>query len=535
MNKNSFTPPTPEVQYLPTIFRKIESGALRIPAFQRSFMWNEAQVLELLQSIYKGYPIGSLLFWQVDSAQLQILASGESTFPNVEERYPLSFVLDGMQRLSTLYGVFNWQNIEVSNALNVSFDLRSETFSQYKGNLFSEAYVSLSSLFSPKKLLDAQRRLAEMDDGDELIDRSIALHSIFQEYQIPTVTIVGRKVSEVVEIFERINSTGLKLNAVDFMRALTWSTEFDLNKALLSLKEQLHPSGFRFKSETLAKTLAVVLGRAPTPEDMLTLREASASELHDAVHDCGEALEHTINFLKDRFLILSSDYVPYEGQTLVLATLFNANPYPSEEILSEAARWFWSVSFSEGLRGKPANVVTNAINEAKKLASGNLEALKFRLKLTPEDLNDRRLIGKKALSSAVTSMFAVTGARSLMDGELIDPKEYMVGFWPGSFEGLIPLSQIREEISPHHTTAKLFSNVVLVSGDDRAHWGAMTPQEIIANLFKGFGDDETLKILASQFINDDALKGLLSGDASTFLRSRANNMFHKAHMLSEPE
>lgn len=533
--RNNFTTPTPEVQYLPAIFRKIEAGALRIPAFQRSFIWNEAQVLALLQSIYKGYPIGSLLFWQVDSAQLQVLEGKNSTFPNVEERYPLSFVLDGMQRLSTLYGVFHWPNVETLNALNVVFDLRKEIFSQYKPGLFSEASINLSALFSPKKLLDTQRKLAEMDDGDELIDRSISLHSIFQEYQIPTVTIAGRKVSEVVEIFERINSTGLGLNAVDFMRALTWSTEFDLNKALQSLQEEIAPLGFRFKSETLAKTLSVILGRAPTPEDMLTLRDVSASDLHDAIEKCKVALKNTISFLKTRFLILSSDYVPYEGQTLTLVKLFNANPSPSDEILFVAEKWFWSVSFSEGLRGKPANVVTNSINDAKKLASGDLEALKFRLSLSVDDLCDRRLIVKKALSAAVTSMFAISGARSLIDGNTINPKEYMIGFWSGSFEGLLPLSTIRENVGLHHNTAKLFSNAVLVSGDDRAQWGALTPDKIISQLFDRFGHEEAMKILASQFINADGVQALLDNDVNSFMLIRAYDMLHKAITLSTAE
>jgi hypothetical protein len=416
--------------------------------------------------------------------------------------------------------------------LNVIFDLRTKKFSHYKIDRNPEAYIYLSSLFSPKKLLDKQRELAELQDGDELIDRSIELHSIFQEYQIPTVTITGREVTEVVEIFERINSTGLELNAVDFMRALTWSTEFDLNKALASLNEELLPLGFRFKPETLAKTLAIVLGRAPTSDDMLSLRDVDASDLHQAVETCKDSLKRTIDFLKDRFLILSSDYVPYEGQTLVLAKLFKINPNPNNAILSIAEQWFWSISFSEGLRGKPANVVTNAINEAEKLANGNMDVLKFRLTLSPDDLYDRRLIRKKALSAAVTSMFAVAGARSLITGEMIDLREYMVGFWTGNFEGLISLDQIRERLGSHFATAKLFSNVILVSGNDRAHWVNTSPRQIIDNLFQNFGKDEGMEILESQFIDAESVYDLLQDDINSFLIRRAGNMYTNAYQLS---
>src|SRR5947207_4426659 len=108
MSTQSFFPPTPEVQHLPTLFRRIQQGEIRIPAFQRGFVWTEAQILQLLESVYRGFPIGSLLFWSVKEQLLRIELSAVSPFPNVVEKYPLKFLLDGLQRLSTLYGVFHW-------------------------------------------------------------------------------------------------------------------------------------------------------------------------------------------------------------------------------------------------------------------------------------------------------------------------------------------------------------------------------------------------------------------------------------------
>ena len=67
MERTRLLPPSPEVQYLPAIFRRIQSGDIRIPAFQRDFVWNEAQILELLESVYRGFPIGSALLWKVES------------------------------------------------------------------------------------------------------------------------------------------------------------------------------------------------------------------------------------------------------------------------------------------------------------------------------------------------------------------------------------------------------------------------------------------------------------------------------------
>src|ERR1044071_3811970 len=52
-----------QIQYLPSLLSKLEKGDIRIPPFQRPFIWKESQVLELLESIYRGYPIGVLFFW----------------------------------------------------------------------------------------------------------------------------------------------------------------------------------------------------------------------------------------------------------------------------------------------------------------------------------------------------------------------------------------------------------------------------------------------------------------------------------------
>jgi hypothetical protein len=188
MIKRDLAPPTPQVQYLSALFRGIQNGEIRIPAFQRQFVWTSAQVIALLESVYKGYPIGSLLFWRVEDRTLKIEQNNLSTFPSAPERYPILFILDGMQRLTTLYGVFHYRE-GMLQELNVAFDLRNEGFRQFNRRELTEAYISLSAVFSPKQLLEAQRSLGELEDGDVLIERSIQLHAAFQEYLIPTVTI----------------------------------------------------------------------------------------------------------------------------------------------------------------------------------------------------------------------------------------------------------------------------------------------------------------------------------------------------------
>ncbi|MGA2939136.1 MAG: DUF262 domain-containing protein [Syntrophobacteraceae bacterium] len=531
MDNKEIIAPTPEVQHLPTIFRRISNGDIRLPAFQRGFVWLESQVIELLESVYKGYPIGSVLLWRVEKPVFQIEAEKTNPFPVLDERYPISFILDGMQRLSTLYGVFHYDFETTPDMFNVIFDLRDRVFLHYDSENLPDTYLHLSALSSPKKLLDAQRRFLDKSDSEKLLDESVKLQTIFQEYLLPTVTISGRNIEEVVDIFKRINSTGTSLGAVDFMRALTWSTEFDLNEQIRSMQETVQQDGFELDDETLVKVLAVVLGRAPIAADMMTLKTCDASELRKAVSRSKEVLKLSIAFLKEEFCILSGDFIPYEGQLLALTKLFIVNDNPDATIRSAFRSWFWNTSFSEALRGKPDHYVARTLNAVTRLAAGQVSALDSRSALTAEDLIDRRFIKGKALSAAVASMFAVRNARSLISGDIIDPDLFMREFSAENYDVFYPLPIMREIINPRMTSARSLANMVLLAESDRKVFKSLSTDGIIKYVRDTFRD-ESEAVLESQFISSSAGDAAMKGFPKTFIRERAVEMYRFAKDLS---
>ncbi|HZF52049.1 MAG TPA: DUF262 domain-containing protein [Polyangiaceae bacterium] len=225
--------PAPEVQFLPTIFRRIQQGDIRMPAFQRGFAWKDGQVLELLESIYSGYPIGSVLLWRVNEKVLRVEQPRRSYFPEVEERYPTHFVLDGLQRLSSLYAVFHFNATLHPDRFHIHFNPRNQRFVYARDS--KPETIPLNVVFRPGEFVSYHTKLKAMENGDRLVNAAVALLSTFQEYLLPLVTIVGRDVKDVVAIFERINNTGTKFGAVDFMRAVTWSERFDLSTQLVPL------------------------------------------------------------------------------------------------------------------------------------------------------------------------------------------------------------------------------------------------------------------------------------------------------------
>src|SRR4030042_3595526 len=97
---------TPSAVKIDKLLNRIEEGDIKIPAFQRGFVWNQEQVIDLLDSIYNDYPIGSILLWN----SLERLKSTRNIagfeIPEREPQYPVNYVLDGQQRLSAIFAVF---------------------------------------------------------------------------------------------------------------------------------------------------------------------------------------------------------------------------------------------------------------------------------------------------------------------------------------------------------------------------------------------------------------------------------------------
>ena len=97
---------TPASIKIDKLISRIEDGDVKIPAFQRGFVWNEEQVIELLDSIYHDYPIGSILLWSSNETLKSTRNLCGFMIPDRPPEYPVNYVLDGQQRLSTIYAAF---------------------------------------------------------------------------------------------------------------------------------------------------------------------------------------------------------------------------------------------------------------------------------------------------------------------------------------------------------------------------------------------------------------------------------------------
>ena len=216
---------------LKKLVEDISMGEIRLPDIQRPFVWPMTQVRDLFDSMYRGFPIGYLLFWENGSSDThRTIGAGP------KQKVARLLIVDGQQRLTSLYAVMKAVPVITKNfksqRIKIAFHPLSEKFEVSNAAIEKDAewIPDISILWQPdtkphafkRKFLEklGKRRPLTAEEEDiihERIDRLIKL----EEYPL-TALEISSSVDEdkVSEIFVRINSKGEALNQANFILTL---------------------------------------------------------------------------------------------------------------------------------------------------------------------------------------------------------------------------------------------------------------------------------------------------------------------------
>jgi len=189
----------------------------------------------------------------------------------------------------------------------------------------------MSILFKTTEFLGYRTKLSEFSNANELQESVDALYEIFREYLIPVVTIKEKTVEEVCPIFERINSTGTKLNIFDLMVAATWSDEFDLNDKVDQIRESAKLKDFdNIDNSVFLKFMSSINGFGSKRDGVFKLRNLSSEQLDKLGQRVKSSAERAIDFLSTELRVPSDAFLPYENQLVVLAYFFSTGTNPTQ-------------------------------------------------------------------------------------------------------------------------------------------------------------------------------------------------------------
>lgn len=366
--------PAPEVRRLEHLVDAVLSGSIVLPKFQRPFVWGRKAMLDLWDSIYKGYPIGSLLIWE-SSEQMKSERSvfGFNLETTTYNRYPIDYILDGQQRLTTICGALYWNGTETNSRWRIYFDLITESFVHLKG-VPQITHFPLNKLIKTSDFLKQCKLLEQLDDADNLISIAERLLKSVKDYKVAVVKIGDMSIDEVVPIFERINSKGRKLTVVDLMRVVTWKQKFDLATEIQTISKEILNLGYgEIKESDIIRSIAAAANLGVNKNDINKLRELKIEDLKSAVASAYDGFSQALTFL-DRIANLGdSSWLPYSMQLTHLAEFFRVNKSRKDVDLKVLERWFWRTSFTRQFAGASTGQNARDLEQMRTFAKGKGE------------------------------------------------------------------------------------------------------------------------------------------------------------------
>lgn len=366
--------PEPTVDRIEELAGRILRGDILLPKFQRDFVWEKRQILDLLDSIVNNYPIGSVLLWRTHSKLRSERNIADLEIAPTQQGYPVNYLLDGQQRLSTICGALYWHGSDADSRWNLAYDLRERKFvhletldspplHQIRLNKLADPSVYFQHV-SSLKTLGAKDYSALEASAKELFDR-------FKDYKIATVTLHDMSIEAVAPIFERINSKGTPLTIVDLMRAATWSETFDLIDAIDGITGELQEKDFGgIERKAILRNISAAAGGGFSESSIDGLRKHSASELEKAVAQTKAAYARAVDFMSTELHIPSDAQVPYVNQVVVLSEIFRQLDHPTPLQLAEIKKWFWRTAAAGYFGGwNTGNMAADQL-AARRFASG---------------------------------------------------------------------------------------------------------------------------------------------------------------------
>ena len=294
--------------YLHNLLNDIETGIIALPELQRPFVWNNTKVRDLFDSLYKGLPIGYLLLWEVAT---------EEKYKNIgyrvdKKRDPRFLVIDGQQRLTSLYAVIKNQEVYDekfrTRKIKVSFNPFEAKFEIFNAAIakdinwipdISELFQTTSSHNFINSFINKikQKRELSQENEDKVSNNISRLYGI-TGYPFSVLELSPElDVEQVADVFVRINSRGESLNQSDFILTLM-SVYWDEGRKELEtfcenakkMPEDNKPSSFNHITTPIpAQILRTIVGyaffRGRLKYAYLTLQGKDLEDRHSGLKD----------------------------------------------------------------------------------------------------------------------------------------------------------------------------------------------------------------------------------------------------------
>lgn len=424
----------------------IEKGQIQLPEMQRKFVWKATKVRDLLDSLYRGYPSGTILMWEPDES---VALTSFSVKTDDKSAFKPMLLLDGQQRLTSLSSVLRGEPVVVrrrKRPIDILFNLEhpdnpltsidpdeddedefeSEEFEPSE-DLINESvqqmtfvvantklaaspnWVRVSEVFKDNsdKTFLAKAGVESFDDPryDKYTERLKKVRSIRDYVYRMDVLESNLSYEEVTEIFVRVNSLGAKLKGSDLALAqitARWRNSLQIFEEFQSECDSEH--NFDLEIGTILRGL---ITQATSQSKFKTVSSLSQKKLEEAWNTNVRAMTFALNFLRSNTKIDSAALLTSPYLILVVAFWGAKKDFKiSDSEATKMARWILTANAKARFaRGSSETILDQDLAALRD--GGGADQLLDRLatQVGRLDITPSELIGRNAQSGLFKTMF----------------------------------------------------------------------------------------------------------------------------------
>lgn len=414
--------PEPKSTTFPSLMADIEKGITKIPQFQRDFVWGKEKSAALLDSIVKGYPIGTFILWKTKEELRSVRNIGGLSLPETPQGDYTEYVLDGQQRLTSLFAALKGLTIE-----------REDRKDDY-----SEFYLDLDAADDEPIVLT---ELADTDDHTriklhDLLDGDIELLTSFakphqqriqeirdriKSYQFSSVLIREAPVDVATEIFTRLNVSGKPLSVFEIMVAKTFDStaDFDLAEKFDALIAELEKVDYgTIPDSVVLQTVSILLIKECRRKDILKLARKDVIAMWPVA---ANAIKDAVEYFRNAYRIPVSRLLPYATLIVPFAYYFHkAGKKPTGEQKKLMEDFFWRASLGGHYSQSVETRLAQDVRKVDKILEGRTPKYEWAVDTSSEfiDINGGFSLGR-AYIKALLCILAYHEPKSFVDNSVV--------------------------------------------------------------------------------------------------------------------
>jgi hypothetical protein len=414
--------PEPQSVAYHAMISDIEKGSIKIPQFQREFVWSKQKSAKLLDSIVKGYPIGTFILWRTKEQLRSIRNLGDAELPGTPAGDFIQYVLDGQQRMTSIFASLKGLKIDRGG----SSDNFKEIFVDLRASDDEEIIITDVAGRDPMtviKVVDLiNANLAYLVKyPPEFLGRLDELRTRIKNYAFSTVLLREAPIDVATEVFTRINTGGSPLSVFAVMVAKTFDSakNFDLSEKYDQLIERLKDVDYdTIPDSVVLQTLSAILVRDCDKKAILGLEKQKVIEAWPATVD---AIERAVDFFRNAYRIPVSALLPYSALIIPFAYFFYRHrDKPTGKKQQYLQDFFWRTSLGGRYSTSLESRVGQDLKRIDQIIEGNLPSYDYPIDLTPQFIRENgQFSAGRSYVKAILCLLAYQEPKSFVDDSIV--------------------------------------------------------------------------------------------------------------------